>query len=75
MSRVAVWVDRSWAPSGRLIVSGFAVIRLLLTGAPATRKWFVAPASAIAMSTPILILAVLNMVSACGASLCISSVP
>ncbi len=74
MLRVAVWVDRGWAPSGRLLLSRFAVIRLLLTGAPVTRKWLVAPVSAIAMSTPILILAVLNMVFTCGAHLCTSSV-
>ena len=65
MSRVAVCVDRSWAPSGRLIVSGFVVVCLLWTGAPAVRKWFVATASAIAKSIPISMLAVLNMVVAC----------
>ncbi len=56
MSRVAVWVDFSCAPSGRLIWIGSAAIFLLSAGAPVTRKCLVAPASAIAISTLILML-------------------
>ena len=66
MSSVAVCVDFSCVPSGRLILMISAAIFWLMTGAPVTRKWLVAPASAMAMSTPILIWEVLYMVSACG---------
>lgn len=59
MSSVAVCDDVSWAPSGRLMRIGAAATFWLMTGAPAIKKWLVAPASAMAMSTPILMLEVL----------------
>ncbi len=59
MLRVAVCVDFSCAPSGRFILIGAMAVRLFITGAPVTKKWLVAPASAMAISTPILMFDVL----------------
>ena len=52
------------SPSGRLIMRGLVAGLISITGAPGTTKCPVAPASAIALSTAILILDVLNIVSA-----------
>ena len=42
------WVDLIFVPSGRLMVSGFFVIRLFLTGVPSMMKMAVAPVSIMA---------------------------
>ena len=53
-SRRHVWVDFNVSPSGRWMMSGFTALSMLVTGAPGRTKWLVAPASAIAISTAIL---------------------
>ena len=59
-----VWVDFITSPSGRLMMSGTAAGLIPITGAPGRTKCPVAPASAMALSMAILILEVLNIVSA-----------
>ena len=58
ISNSHVCEERSCSPSGRLMMSGVVATFLLITGAPGIAKCAVAPASAIAISTAILILAV-----------------
>ena len=48
MSRLQVCVDCSVAPSGSVIVMGFVSTLRLMTGAPCTMKWLVAPESLMA---------------------------
>ena len=60
-----VWVDLITSPSGRLMMSGFTAGWISKTCAPGRTKCHVAPVSAMALSIAILILEVLNIVSAC----------
>ena len=66
ISRLHVCVDLICFPSGRCMCRGFVVGCMFCTGAPGTMKWPVAPASAIASLVGILMLVVLNIVSAFG---------
>ena len=50
MSRLHVWVDQMVLPLGRVMVIGLIAGCLLMTGAPLTTKWPVAPESEIAHS-------------------------
>lgn len=59
MSNVAVCVDLSWFPSGRLIRRGLVAVFMSRIGVPGSKKWLVAPASAMAISMPILMAEVL----------------
>ena len=59
MARSHVWVDLICSPSGRLIVSGLVAGYTFSTGVPGRTKCPVAPASAMAWSTAILIFEVL----------------
>ena len=69
-----VWVDLICEPSGRLIRIGFLVGKTLITGAPGTIKFPVAPASATAWSMGILMLAARKAVSVPIRSLVVLSV-
>ena len=51
VSRRHVWVDLISFPSGKVIIRGAVAALMSVTGAPGSRKWPVAPASAMAMST------------------------
>ena len=55
MFRRHVWVDLMVSPSGRLIMRGLVAGLISITGAPGTTECPVAPASAIASLTAILI--------------------
>ena len=73
MFNLHVCVDFIVSPSGRLMINGFVVGLTSITGAPGTMKCPVAPASAIAWSTAILIELVLKIVSACSVSFSLSN--
>ena len=45
MSRLQVCDDRTWEPSGRVMVMGAVATFLFVTGAPSTKKCAVAPES------------------------------
>ena len=62
-----VCVDFNWVPSSRLMVRGFLLIFMLETFVPKRMKCTVAPESATAISTAILMFNVLSIVSAFGA--------
>ena len=62
MSSLHVCVDLITLPSGRLIDIGFVACLTSITGVPGSRKCTVAPVSAIASSTPILMRLVLKHV-------------
>ncbi len=51
ISRLHVCVDCRVAPSGSVIVMGSKSTAMLMTGAPCTMKWLVAPESLIACCT------------------------
>ena len=65
MARHAVRVDLSIPLSGKLILRGLMAGWTLVTGACGRRKWLIAPASAMARLTLILMADVLRIVSAC----------
>jgi len=69
MSRLHVCVDRTWEPSGRVMVNGALAIFLFVTGAPSTKKCAVAPESNKAYWTVRWSLVGLKMVLAFGRSL------
>ena len=66
IANLHVCVDLIVSPSVRLIAKGFVAGEISVTGVLGSTKWPVAPASAIAMPTAVLIFDVLNRASAWG---------
>ena len=64
--RFPVRVEYKIETSSNCIANGASAIVMLMSGAPSTTKCTVAPESAIANSTCLATLLVLNMASACG---------
>ena len=64
ISRLQVCVDCRVAPSGSVIVIGSVSTMMLITGAPCTMKWLVAPESLMACCSGMLLVGVVEALCA-----------